>query len=197
MWKTFPFKHFLHWEVHKTAQLHCVSPRANIVLRFLFMTLRPFESQQGVISCMNLWCMILQERVNFQNSYKSVSLCRCVHIVPLSGSEKWFLGINFTHTTMNSPVISSFHATVFVLPVLTDTINREQGKAIVTCRVKFQNIWNPLSIETAARPDPGSGGHFSQKFTISEHFFSSCVLTSVEMLWLPLTFQIKEHTLAG
>lgn len=56
MWKTFPFKYFLCWEVHKTAQLHRVSPQANIVLLFLFMTLRPFESQQGVISCMNMWC---------------------------------------------------------------------------------------------------------------------------------------------
>lgn len=112
-------------------------------------------------------------------------------------SEKWFLGINFTHTTMNSAVTGSFHATVFVMPVLTDTINREQGRAIVTCRVKFQNIWNLLSIQTAARPDPGSGCHFSQNFPISEHFFSLCVMTSVEMQWLPLTFQIKEHTVAG
>lgn len=122
------------------------------------------------------------------------ALCRCVHIVPLSGSEKWFLGISFTHRTMNSAVTGSFNTTVFVMPVLTDTINGEQGRAIITCRVKFQNIWNLLSIQTAARPDPGSGGHFSQKFTIPELL---CVLTSEKMQWLPLTFQIKAHTLAG
>lgn len=60
------------------------------------------------------------------------------------------------------------------MSVLTDTVNSGQGRAIVTCRLKFQNIWNLLSIQTAVRPDPASGGHFSQKFTISE-LFSSCL----------------------
>lgn len=57
LWKTFPFKHFLHWEVHKTAQLRRVSPQANIVTPFSVtqpLTLQPFESQQGVISRMNM-----------------------------------------------------------------------------------------------------------------------------------------------
>lgn len=102
------------------------------------------------------------------------ALCRCGRIVPLSGSEKWFLGIHFTHRTMNSAVTGSCNPTVFVMPVLTDTINCERGRTIVTCWVKFQNIRNLLSIQTAARPDPASGGHFSQKSTISELFFS-CV----------------------
>lgn len=97
VWKTFPFKHFLRWEVHKMAQLHRVSPQANIVIPSSFrqpLTLQPFEKPAG--------CNITHEYVMHRYYMSSLTvekwlqasqrgaLCRYVEIIPLCGSQKQF-----------------------------------------------------------------------------------------------------------